>query len=98
MSTPEGKIKDKVKKLLKEAKVYYHMPVQNGMGAPSLDFICCVHGHFLAIETKASKGVMTLRQEITAAEMRASRATVLVITGEDDEVGFATLRLLLGVK
>lgn len=52
--TPEGRVKHAVKKKLKELGVWYYMPVSNGMGrvgAP--DFICCVEGRFLAIETKA---------------------------------------------
>ena len=53
MATPEGKVKEKVKKLLKAHGAYYHMPVQNGMGAPSLDFIGCHRGLYYGIETKA---------------------------------------------
>jgi hypothetical protein len=81
--TPEGKIKAKVKALLKKfAAVYYHMPVQNGMGEPTLDFVCCVNGHFLAIETKAPGKHPTPRQQITMAAMRAAGAFVLVVSCE----------------
>jgi len=52
--TPEGKVKAAVKKLLKQHKVYYYMPVQNGMGVVGIpDIIACWDGRFLAIETKA---------------------------------------------
>lgn len=52
--TPEGKVKAAVKKLLKKHGVYFYMPVQNGMGVVGIpDFICCIRGHFMAIETKA---------------------------------------------
>ena len=52
--TPEGRIKDAVKKLLKERGVWFFMPVQNGMGQVGIpDFICCADGTFVAIETKA---------------------------------------------
>lgn len=53
-TTPEGRVKDKVKKLLKQRGIYYYMPVSNGMGrvgAP--DIIACWDGKFLGIETKA---------------------------------------------
>lgn len=78
--TPEGEVKDAVKKLLKAHKAYYHMPVQNGMGAPTLDFICCCNGRFVAIETKAPGKRPTARQEITMAEMAFSGAYVFVVS------------------
>lgn len=93
--TPEGKVKEKVKKVLKEAGAYYHMPVQNGMGKPSLDFVCCHKGRFLAIETKTEKGKLTLRQQMTMDEMQKAGAIVLVIRGESDGEGFALLRAFL---
>lgn len=53
-TTPEGKVKDAVKKLLKERGAWYFMPVSNGMGQVGIpDIICCYKGLFLAIETKA---------------------------------------------
>lgn len=52
--TPEGRVKDKVKKLLKEMGVWYYMPIQNGMGVVGIpDIICCISGRMVAIETKA---------------------------------------------
>ena len=93
--TPEGKVKEKVKKVLKEYNAYYHMPVQNGMGKPSLDFICCHKGRFLAIETKTEKGKLTLRQQVTIDEMQKAGAIALVIRGESDGETFAILRSFL---
>jgi hypothetical protein len=53
-STPEGKVKDGVRKILKEWGIWYYQPVQNGMGQVGIpDFVCCWQGKFLAIETKA---------------------------------------------
>jgi len=52
--TPEGKVKDAVKKFLKERGAWYFMPVSNGMGQVGIpDIICCYKGFFIAIETKA---------------------------------------------
>lgn len=64
--TPEGKVKEKTKKFLKDAKAFYYMPVQNGMGVTGIpDLIACVPvevtldmvgskiGVFVGIETKA---------------------------------------------
>ena len=66
MATPEGKVKDQVKKVLKENGAWFYMPVQNGMGVVGIpDIVGCVPititedmvgktiGHFVAIETKA---------------------------------------------
>ena len=65
-TTPEGTVKDQVKKLLKEHNVWSYMPVQNGMGCVGIpDLIACVPvkitkdmvgktlGVFAGIETKA---------------------------------------------
>lgn len=52
--TPEGKVKNDVRKLLKDWDVWFYQPVQNGMGVVGIpDFICCWHGYFIAVETKA---------------------------------------------
>lgn len=52
--TPEGRVKDAVKKELKARGIWYFMPMQNGFGVVGIsDFICCWRGTFLAIETKA---------------------------------------------
>lgn len=82
--TPEGKVKEKIKQVLREHGAYYHMPVQNGMGKPSLDFIGCINGRFIAVEAKAERGSLTLRQKATIADMEAAGAFVLVIQGVDD--------------
>lgn len=84
MTPPEGKVKDIVKGVLKKMGAYYFMPVQNGMGAPSVDFLCCISGKFLAIETKADGGHLTLRQQQTLAKMREAGAVALVVTGEEE--------------
>lgn len=79
--TPEGKIKEQVKKVLKKYPwVYYHMPVMNGMGAPTLDFVCCVNGRFFAIETKAPGQKLTPRQTITVGDMKLAGGYVFVVS------------------
>jgi hypothetical protein len=86
MSTPEGKVKEQVKRVLKKRGVYWHCPVQNGMGAPSLDFICCFRGNFVAIETKAPGKKPTPRQLLTIADIEASGGKVFVIDGDTTEL------------
>lgn len=93
--TPEGKVKEKVKRLLKKHNVYYFMPVQTGMGATTLDFLGCVGGVFFAIETKADeKGKLSKLQEVTAREIKKAGGDVFVIKGVDSSV-FLTLEVFL---
>lgn len=85
-TTPEGKVKDSIKKTLKNVGAYYFMPVQNGMGAPSLDFLGCFCGQFFAIEAKAPGKKPTKRQELTMGSMAATGGVVFVIDGDLTEL------------
>jgi hypothetical protein len=60
--TPEGVLKKQVKAYLDEHGAYYFMPVQMGFGAATVDFLCCVKGRFVAIETKIWPRRATPRQ------------------------------------
>lgn len=52
--TPEGKVKEAVKKVMRKHGVWYFMPMQNGFGVVGIpDFICCIDGLFFTVETKA---------------------------------------------
>jgi Holliday junction resolvase len=79
-ATPEAKVKEKIKKILKEHGVYYAMPMGTGYGNSGVpDFLCCVNGKFLAIEAKAGKGVPTALQEKNLREIRVAGGTALVV-------------------
>lgn len=94
--TPEGKVKAAIKRLLdKTEQCYYHFPVQNGMGAPTLDVVGCHSGRFFAIEAKAPGKVPTVRQEGTISRMRDARGQVFVIDGSEESM--ASLREWLQV-
>lgn len=80
-TTPEGKVKSAVRELLKEHGAYWHCPVQNGMGKPSLDFVGCHRGRYFAVETKADGKKMTKRQELTAEEITAAEGVVFEVVG-----------------
>lgn len=61
--TPEAKVKARVRAKLDGMRVWYFMPVSNGMGRHGIpDFICCINGRFVAIECKAGKGEVTALQ------------------------------------
>ena len=72
-------VKNKVKKLLTEFNAYWHCPVQNGMGSPSLDFICCHEGRYFGIETKAGNKKPTPRQETTMNQIRLAGGLAFLV-------------------
>ena len=84
--TPEGRVKIKVDALLKKYGVYYLKPVQNGMGAPALDYHCIHCGHGFTIEAKAPGKIPTPRQLGTMARVRAAGGTTWVTDGSDLDV------------
>ena len=79
--TPEGKVKEAVRSLLATHGAYWHCPVQNGMGAPTLDFVGCHRGRYFAVETKADGKRMTARQKDTAAKVDAAGGVVFEVVG-----------------
>jgi hypothetical protein len=79
-TTPEAKVKAKIKAILKANDVYYAMPIGTGYGNSGVpDFLCCVNGHFLAIEAKAGKGTTTALQEKNLQSIKAAGGTATVI-------------------
>jgi pantoate kinase len=79
-TTPEAKVKAKIKAILKEHNVYYAMPMGTGYGNSGVpDFLCCVNGKFLAIEAKAGKGTTTALQEKNLKSIRESGGLTAVI-------------------
>lgn len=77
--TPEAKVKAAVKAQLVIFKAYKHMPVQNGMGEPALDFHVSAGGFYAAIETKAPGKEPTPRQKATIKKVVESGGSVFVI-------------------
>ena len=91
MSTPEGKVKAAVKKLLDQHKVYYFMPVTGGYSRNGIpDFVGCVRGKFFAIETKAGKAKPTALQLREMERIKAGGGIAFVIN-EDNIEDLATL-------
>ena len=79
-STPEAKVKEKIKKILKEHGVYYAMPMGTGYGNSGVpDFLCCAGGYFLAIEAKAGKGIPTALQEKNIRDIKAAGGWAFVV-------------------
>lgn len=84
--TPEGRVKNEVKKILKkyEPYVFGNWPVQNGMGTPMLDYVGCCAGKYFSIETKAFGRKLTPRQHATMQAIHNAGGMTFVIEGEDD--------------
>lgn len=85
--TPEGKVKAKVKALLKEFGAYQHWPVQAGYGKPCLDCHGCYKGWYFAVETKAPGKRPTPRQEITIEEIAETGGAVFVVGSKQNADG-----------
>jgi hypothetical protein len=60
--TPEGKLKEEVKGYLRSIDGHFFMPLPTSWGANAVDFICCVRGRYVAIETKIGPRRPTPRQ------------------------------------
>lgn len=88
--TPEARVKEAIKRELKRVDAYWHMPVMNGMGAPTLDFVCCLRGRYFVIEAKAPDAVPTPRQRITMQQIIDHGGAAFFIDGS--ELSFATFR------
>jgi len=80
--TPEGKVKNDIKKVLNNHGIWYFMPSANGFGKVGVpDFICSCGGMFLAVEAKApgKKGNTTPNQKARIAEIIESGGCAVVI-------------------
>lgn len=92
----ERDVKRKVSALLSLAMeyepLYVWMPVVTSYGKRSLDYICCLKGQFIAIETKATGEWLRPDQRQRARDILMSGARVFVISGPD---GYAALEAFL---
>ncbi len=83
-ATPEAKVKNKIKAILKSHNVYYAMPMGTGFGNSGVpDFLCCVNGRFFAIEAKAGKGTTTALQDKHLREIEKAGGDAWVVNEEN---------------
>jgi hypothetical protein len=81
MRTPEGKVKERIKKLLNECNIYYVMPVTSGYGnSGAPDFLICMKGTFVGVECKAGKNRMTKLQELNSEKILDSGGLFFLVT------------------
>ena len=90
--TPEKKVKEKVKKILKELSCYYCMPSTGGYGSSGVpDIIACYQGKFIGIECKANGNKPTDLQQKNLQDIINAEGQSLVI----DEKNVDMLKLLI---
>ena len=78
-TTPEGKVKDKIKAIINSRGMYV-MPFQQGTGTNGVsDFLAVVDGYFVAIEAKAGKGKPTELQKRFLANVVKNGGVALVV-------------------
>jgi hypothetical protein len=91
MTTPEGRIKARVKAILKSHDIWYFMPSANGYGKVGVpDIICCWDGRFFAIETKApgKRDNVTANQKIQIEQIQQARGWAIVVDDEQQLIDF----------
>jgi len=95
----EKQVKDKVVGVLKKLQLegvplWYYMPVQTGLGRAGIpDFIVCVGGRFIAIETKRDhKAQLSARQTFESKRIENAGGTYLVVRDDNYQFLEGTLR------
>ena len=92
MTTPEKKVKDKVKKLLEEYGAYYFMPTTGGYGRSGVpDIVACLRGKFIGIECKANGNKPTALQDKNLTQIMNVGGFAVAV----DENGIELFRNLL---
>jgi hypothetical protein len=85
-TTPEGRIKARLTKLLKQLNVWYFFPASGPMGRSGIpDVICIVDGLFIGIECKSdpSKKPTALQVRVGEEITQAGGAWFLIRSNED---------------
>jgi len=76
----EGDVKSKVKDILNSVGAWWYMPVQTGYGVKGIpDFVCCLNGKFIGIETKFGKNDLSKWQKVQIERIKDANGTVFVI-------------------
>jgi hypothetical protein len=97
----EKDVKAEVIKVLRAQgdKVWYFMPVPNGMGTQGIpDFIGCVCGHFFGVETKFDKNGLTPWQIKQMGSIRGAKGTHFIINETNISVLESWLNSILAMN
>lgn len=94
-TTPEGKVKAQVKKILDAHGAYYFMPATGGYGKSGVpDIIGCYKGYFFGIECKAGKGKTTVLQDRHLEAIAASGGLCAVINEQNIDYVNTIIKLI----
>lgn len=78
--TPEGKVKEVVKKFLKEKGIYYIMPATGGYGSSGApDIVVCHKGKFYGLEVKSGANKPTALQMDNLSRIEKNGGYAIVI-------------------
>lgn len=88
MTTPESKVKTKLKRILDARKpdLWYHMPVMTRWGRKTVDILGYYMGEGFAIEAKALGEVPTPYQQNTLDELGDASVQTFIIDGDYTEL------------
>ena len=78
----EALVKKRVKDLLIKLDIWYYMPIPYGRIGIA-DFVCCVDGHFLMIETKGKGGRQSAAQKFIEEAFTAHGGTYWLVRPQD---------------
>jgi len=79
-STPENKVKTRLKKTLDEMGIWHFSPFQAGMGRAGIpDIIACYNGLFVAFECKANGNKPTALQQREIDAIRTAKGLAFVV-------------------
>ena len=91
MTTPEGRVKKNIRRVLDSFGVYYLCPVQYGMGAAGVDFHavveCCGLPIAFFIEAKKPGAEPTGRQDNFLQERREKQNARTFVIDDDPSIG-----------
>ena len=92
MTTPEKKVKDKVKAVLSTHGVYYFMPATHGYGSSGVpDIAACMKGRFIGIECKANGNKPTALQLKNLNDIKSTGGMSILV----DETGIEAFKALI---
>jgi Holliday junction resolvase len=94
MTTPEKKVKDKVKAFLKEQGAYFFMPATGGYGKSGVpDLVACIKGRFIGIECKANGNKPTALQLKNLVDIATAGGVAFVVDDQTIEMFKNTFNL-----
>ena len=96
--TPEGKVKEKAKRILESIGAYYFIPATGGYGRSGVpDIVGCLNGVFFAIECKANGGRPTALQLREIERINVAGGFAIVVD-EDNVSLLESLSKLVGER